>query len=123
MVRVLLGTRIRAAVLPQHQENIMNRKFKRLLSALAVATAFGCASGPQAESTGEFIDDAAITTKVKAAIFNDPALKVNEISVETYKGEVQLRGFVSSQATIDRAVAAARSVKGVKTVHNDMRIR
>ena len=68
-------------------------------------------------------DDSVIATKVKAAIFNDPTLKVNEINVETFKGVVQLSGFVRSQADIDPAVTVARGVAGVKSVKNDMRIK
>ena len=64
-----------------------------------------------------------ITTKVKAAIFNDSTLKVNEINVETFKGAVQLSGFVRSQADIDKAVQVARGITGVKSVKNDMRIK
>ncbi len=75
------------------------------------------------ESTGEYIDDSVITTKVKSAIFNEPGLKSAEINVETFKGVVQLSGFVSSRANINRAVEVARGVKGVKSVKNDMRVK
>ena len=81
----------------------------------------GCASTSQKEGTGEYIDDSVITTKVKAAIFNEPTLKSAEINVETFKGVVQLSGFVNSQADISKAVELARSVKGVTSVKNDMR--
>ena len=64
-----------------------------------------------------------ITTKVKAALFNDPSLKSNEISVQTFKGRVQLSGLVQSQENIDQAVADARGVRGVASVDNDMRLR
>jgi osmotically-inducible protein OsmY len=64
-----------------------------------------------------------ITTKVKTAILNDSSLKVNEINVETFKGVVQLSGFVKSQADIDKAVQVARGVAGVKSVKNDMRLK
>ena len=76
-------------------------------------SALGCGSTPQQESTGQYIDDSAITTKVKTAIFNEPSLKVNQISVETYKSVVQLSGFVDSSASMDKAVTIARSVQGV----------
>ena len=65
----------------------------------------------------------AFTTKVKSAIFNDASLKVNEINVETFKGVVQLSGFVRSQADIDQAMKVARGVADVKSVKNDMRIK
>ena len=64
-----------------------------------------------------------ITAKVKGAIFNDATLKVNDINVETFKGVVQLSGFVRSQADIDKAVQVARGIAGVKSVKNDMRIK
>ena len=96
----------------------------KLLSALFVAVSLvsvvGCASTPKQEGTGEYIDDTAITTKVKAAIFNEPTLKSAEINVETFKGVVQLSGFVNSRADIDKAVLVARGVRGVKSVNNDM---
>lgn len=82
-----------------------------------------CASTQKSEGTGEYIDDSVITTKVKAAIFNDETLKVLEINVETFKGIVQLSGFVSSQADIERAVSLARSIKGVQSVKNDMVVK
>ena len=99
----------------------------KLLSAIFVAVSLvsvvGCASGPQKEGTGEYIDDTAITTKVKAAIFNEPTLKSAEINVETFKGVVQLSGFVKERADIDKAASVARSVSGVKSVKNDMRLK
>ena len=67
--------------------------------------------------------DTAITAKVKAAIFNEPSLKSSEINVETYKGRVQLSGFVSSQADIAKAASLAQSVTGVTSVRNDMRLK
>ena len=82
-----------------------------------------CAATQRTEGTGEYVDDTAITTKVKAAIFNDPTLKSAEINVETFKGRVQLSGFVSSQGNVDRAVRLAREVKGVTSVTDDMRLK
>ncbi|MBK7473365.1 MAG: BON domain-containing protein [Betaproteobacteria bacterium] len=75
------------------------------------------------ESTGQYVDDTVLTTKVKAAIFNEPSLKSAEINVETFKGVVQLSGFVSSAAAESTAVAVARKVEGVQTVKNDMRLK
>lgn len=91
--------------------------------ALLYAFMLGCAATPKHEGTGEYVDDAMITTKVKAAILGDSELKVTEINVETYKGRVQLSGFVSTKVQIDRAVEVAGKVKGVKSVANDMRMR
>ena len=99
----------------------------RFASAIFLALAFlivvGCASTPNQEGTGEYVDDAVLTTKVKAAIFNDPSLKSVEINVETFKGEVQLSGFVNSRADINKAVEVARDVIGVRSVKNDMRLK
>ena len=92
-------------------------------TALALVAAVGCASTPTTEGTGEYVDDTMITTKVKTAILNEPTLKVAEINVETFKGVVQLSGFVSSQADINKAVEVARGVGGVKSVKNDMRVK
>lgn len=91
--------------------------------ALLYAFMLGCTASPKQESTGEYIDDTMITTKVKAAIADDPVLKVTEINVETFKGRVQLSGFVSSRDQLDRAVEVTRKVKGVKSVVNDMRLK
>ncbi|MBK8063446.1 MAG: BON domain-containing protein [Betaproteobacteria bacterium] len=102
--------------------NRIKRISASLLAATLVALA-GCASTSTQEGTGEYIDDSVITTKVKAAIFNEPTLKSAEINVETYKGSVQLSGFVSTQYNINRAAELARSVSGVTRVRNDMRLR
>lgn len=83
----------------------------------------GCASTAKQEGTGEYVDDSVITAKVKAAIFGEDSLKSSEITVETFKGIVQLSGFVSSQADINKAVALARTVKGVTSVKDDMRVK
>lgn len=104
----------------------MNR-FGKSLSAVFVAMTLvaigGCASTSQKEGTGEYVDDTAITTKVKTAIFSEPTLKVAEINVETFKGVVQLSGFVKTQAEIVKASDVARGVGGVKSVKNDIRIK
>ncbi len=83
----------------------------------------GCAGTSQKEGTGEYVDDTVITAKVKTAIFNEPGLKSAEINVETFKGVVQLSGFVNSQADIYKAAEVARNVKGVTNVRNDMRLK
>ena len=94
-----------------------------VLSAFLAVSVVGCASTSKSEGTGEYVDDAVLTTKVKAAIFNEPGLKSTEINVETYKGVVQLSGFVNSQADINKAVEVARSVKGVVSVKNNMKLK
>lgn len=103
------------------------KQLSKYLSALFLAFALvfvaGCASTSTTEGTGEYVDDSVITTKVKSAIFNEPTLKVAEINVETFKGVVQLSGFVSSYDAANKAVALANGVRGVKSVKNDMRVK
>lgn len=99
------------------------KRFSTLLLALGMATVLGCASTSDRAGTGEYVDDTVITTKVKAAIFNEPSLKVSEINVETYKGTVQLSGFVKYAADMNKAVEITRAVAGVKSVKNDMRLK
>jgi osmotically-inducible protein OsmY len=104
----------------------MNGMPKRwLLTALALSFAFvtGCASTAQQQGTGEYFDDSVVTTKVKTAILNDPDLKVLQINVETFKGVVQLSGFVDSKAMMAHAVEVTRGVAGVRGVKDDMRVR
>jgi len=99
------------------------KRLSTLFLAILLLSMLGCASTAQREGTGEYVDDSVITTKVKAAIFDEPSLKVAEINVETFKGVVQLSGFVNSSADISKAVEVARGVKGVKSVKNDMRLK
>ncbi len=99
------------------------KRYSAFFLAVLLASLLGCAGGPQKESTAEYVDDSVITTKVKAAILNEPSLKVAEINVETFKGRVQLSGFVKSRADMSKAVEVARAVKGVTSVANDMRIK
>jgi osmotically-inducible protein OsmY len=94
-----------------------------MLAILAASSLIGCASTATSEGTGEYADDTIITGKVKAAILGEPTLKSAEINVETFKGTVQLSGFVASPADIDTAVMTAKHVKGVKVVKNDMRLK
>lgn len=95
----------------------------RLFFLLALLVISSCASTPAQESTGEYIDDVVITTRVKAAIFNAPNLSAAEINVETYKGAVQLSGFVSTREEIARAGELARSVGGVTSVINNIALK
>ena len=98
----------------------------RLFAAFIAASALfaaGCASTSSQPSTGEYIDDSTITTKVKSAIFNEASLKVLQINVETYKSVVQLSGFANSNTDISTAGKIAESVAGVKSVKNDMRLK
>lgn len=91
--------------------------------AFALVAVVSCAAPSKQQSAGEYIDDAVITTKVKSALLNDPDVRVNEVTVETFDGVVQLSGFVSSRAEINRAVEVTRGVDGVKDVMNDMRVK
>jgi osmotically-inducible protein OsmY len=90
---------------------------------LLAAAFLGCASSPTRESSGQYVDDSAITTKVKAAILNEPTLKVFQINVETFKGEVQLSGFVDTAQSKSKAGEVARGVKGVKSVKNNLIVK
>lgn len=103
--------------------NHFSKYLSALFLSLTLLTAVGCASTSKSEGTGEYIDDVMITSKVKAAILGESTLKSAEINVETFKGVVQLSGFVSSQAAANKAVELARAVKGVSSVKNDMRIK
>ncbi|MFZ1956044.1 MAG: BON domain-containing protein [Desulfobacterales bacterium] len=94
-----------------------------LVLIIFVTTLVACASTSKQSSTGEYVDDSVITTKVKSLLAADDFLKSFEISVETYKGTVQLSGFVSSQQAVDKAVQITRSVKGVKSVKNDLIVK
>jgi osmotically-inducible protein OsmY len=99
------------------------QRISAFLLAVALMAVVGCASTRTHEGTGEYVDDTVITTKVKAAIFNEPSLKSAEINVETFKGVVQLSGFVSSQANIITALNVARGVGGVISVRDGMRLK
>ncbi len=91
-----------------------------LVSFMLVISLLSCASTSKSSSTGEYFDDTVITTKVKSLLVKDTALKSFQVSVETYKGVVQLSGFVDTDKTRDKADFIARSVKGVKSVKNDL---
>ena len=97
--------------------------FSAFILVLTLITATGCASTAKHEGTGEYLDDSVITTKVKAALFDEPNLRSGQINVETFKGVVQLSGFVGTREDINRAVEIARGVKGVVSVKNDMRLK
>lgn len=94
-----------------------------LIFPFILVSSLGCASTSTQEGTGEYVDDTVITAKVKTAIFNEPTLKLFEIKVETFKGVVQLSGFVSSAENERKAIELANSINGVKSVKNDMRLK
>ena len=101
----------------------LQRILKLLVCIGLVTTFLGCAATQKRESTGQYVDDSTITTKVKAAIFNEPGLKTLQITVNTYKGEVQLSGFVDSAQSVTKAGEVARSVNGVVSVKNDLVVK
>jgi osmotically-inducible protein OsmY len=94
-----------------------------LLSLSLVPSLVGCAGGKTYESTGEYFDDTVISSKVRASLLGDPKIKLLQISVETFKGIVQLSGFVNSNEAATRAVDLARRVKGVKQVNNSLIVK
>ena len=96
---------------------------RSLLVVLVLAMMAGCASTRTQESTGQYVDDSSITAKVKADILGDPALKVFDIGVETFKGVVQLSGFVNSAEIRNRAAEVAGRVSGVKSVKNSLIVK
>ena len=94
-----------------------------LVLLMLVATFAACASTRTHESTGEYVDDSAITTKVKALLAEDNFLRSFQIGVETYKGTVQLSGFVNSQDAVRKAGEITRSVKGVTSLKNNLIVK
>lgn len=102
-----------------------NTSRRVMLTSLAVAAASlaACASTRTSEGTGEYVDDSVLTGRVKAAILADPLLRSAEINVETFKGRVQLSGFVNSQAAINHATAMVIGMSGMTSVTNDMRLK
>ena len=94
-----------------------------LVLIMLVATFMACASTPKQEGAGEYVDDSVITTKVKSLLAADDFLKSFQIGVETYKGTVQLSGFVNSKNAVNKAVEITRSVKGVESVKNNLIVK
>ena len=121
-----VGTTSVTGIKKKRGESIMMKRH-RLLSFLIcivlVAAFVGCASTTKKASTGEYIDDSVITTKVKAALVEDPMTKAYQINVETFKGEVQLSGFVDSAQSVKKAGEVARGVKGVTSVKNNLIVK
>lgn len=101
----------------------LNRILQLLICIGLITTSLGCAANQKHESTGEYVDDSVITTKVKAAIFNEATLKTLQINVKTFKAEVQLSGFVDSAQNVTRAGEVARRVEGVVSMKNDLVVK
>ena len=100
-----------------------NRFIGYFVLVMLMVSFAACASTRTQESAGEYVDDSVITTKVKSLLAADDFLKSFQISVETFKGTVQLSGFVNSQEAVDKAVEITRSVKGVQAVNNDLIVK
>jgi osmotically-inducible protein OsmY len=100
-----------------------NQRIAKSLGLLSLVFLTACVTPQQQTQAGEYVEDSVITTKVKAAIFNEHTLKSAEINVETFKAVVQLSGFVNSGADMNRAVEVTRGVTGVQSVKNDMRLK
>jgi osmotically-inducible protein OsmY len=101
----------------------LNLILRLLISLVLVVSVAGCSGGKTYESTGEYFDDSAITTKVQAAILSNSRLKLSQINVETFKGVVQLSGFVDSREIANTAAEVTRTVKGVKMVNNSLIVK
>ena len=99
------------------------KRITAIFSSLLVVTLMGCAPSEKRASAGEFIDDTLITTRVKAALVADPELKATEIKVDTYKGTVQLSGFVAAPDHIPKAAQLTRGIEGVRSVKNDIVVK
>jgi hyperosmotically inducible protein len=102
-------------------KNITRLSFLATTVALMLVTA--CSSTPTRDSTGQYLDDATITTKVKAALLDDASLKSLEFKVDTFKGTVQLSGFVRSRQDASEAIRVAQTVGGVRDVKDDMQVK
>lgn len=99
-------------------------RFAKVALSLAFAVVLAaCSALSGRETAGEYVDDTAVSTKVKAALVRDPVVKASQINVETMQGVVQLSGFVDSQQEVERAAQLARSVEGVRQVRNDIIVR
>lgn len=98
-------------------------KISAIVFASILISLTACAATETKESTGQYVDNSVLTAKVKTAIFNEPTLKSSEITVVTFKGEVQLSGFVSSIEQTNKAVEVAKAIPGVTAVKNDMRVK
>jgi hyperosmotically inducible protein len=99
------------------------RSFCSAFALMAALVLWGCAGDQTHQSTGEMMDNAAITAKVKAALIDDPGVKGMSVNVDTFRGEVQLNGFVETEAQKSRAEDIAAGVDGVKMVKNNLTVK
>jgi osmotically-inducible protein OsmY len=108
---------------PESHSMYQLKTFTAFTASLLLMATLGCAATRTSEGTGQYVDDSVITTKVKTAVLREPGLKSSEINVETFKGVVQLSGFVSSRAEAKSALRVASAVDGVKSVKDDMQVK
>ena len=99
------------------------RVFQFLFSTVLLSVVLGCAGNAHKESTGEYVDDSWITSKVKAAFVKDKTLTASEINVDTVKGTVHLTGVVKDPGDASHAAEVTRDIKGVMSVNNDIQVR
>jgi len=99
------------------------RIMKFMVCFVLLTACIGYAAEQKHESTGQYVDDSVLTTKVKAAIFKESTLKTFQINVKTYKAVVQLSGFVDSAQSVSRAEDIARGVENVVSVKNDLVVK
>jgi osmotically-inducible protein OsmY len=100
-----------------------NRSSSLIVCLVFVVALISCAGSRTSESSGQYVDDSVITTKVKTALLADPDVKSLDIGVKTFKGEVQLSGFVNSTEQADKAVEITKSVEGVRSVKNNLIVK
>lgn len=100
-----------------------HRLGKFIVPIMLASTVAACTAISGRETAGQYVDDTAISTKIKAAFVRDPVVKASQINVETMQGAVQLSGFVDSADQIDRATLLAKNVEGVRSVKNDLIVR
>jgi osmotically-inducible protein OsmY len=105
------------------KKNIIMHYLRFLVLLVLIAAFAACTSTSTRESTGEYVDDSVITTKVKSLLAADDFLKSFQIGVETYQGTVQLSGFVNSQKAVDKADEIVKSVNGVKSLKNNLIVK
>lgn len=105
------------------KKNLKTLALIALLAPVVAVVTPGCAGSATRQSTGQYIDDATITTKVKAAFASDDVVRARDVQVETFKGRVQLSGFVDNSEQKDRAERIARTVNGVQDVTNNITIK
>jgi hyperosmotically inducible protein len=111
------------SILKDSYSNLKRNSLITILAAGLAISAAACAATPTRESTGGYVDDSTITAKVKTNLAQDPKVSASDVSVKTYKGVVDLSGFVNSQSQISEARLVAGQVNGVKAVHDNLIVK